>query len=301
MKIFDFLFGKKKPEETQREVIEKTRKEVPERTSQNKESAKPNSQIDENIRQYKENRAKLPDQDNEAYTPVQQKIHELSIEVNIALNTNNHRECLSKMVELYQTSQFVGEEILSLPVNSCQPVGFAYTTIALYFDNGDGSDDINSVAAENAFFCLAKSYMKTDNTFALPAIFTLLQKTQGLLSQKFISAAINMTEASLGMPIVMALGGNPYIDPNLQDFRDQSAGYMSHVSYYVLSKFYDIENNSFKVPEDLPLFLLSKEETSSILSSIKQEGKFSHAGYLATGKEYLDEVFYECGTTLLKF
>ncbi len=227
-------------------------------------------------------------------------IEDIAVAVNWNFNTNNQRTCLDSMVKLYQTVQREsGRILLDLPASNCQSVGLAFTCMALYFDNGD--KNINSVAAENAYYCLAKSYIEKNNTYSLPAIFTMLQKTPNLLTEKFISSWCSMAEKQVGIPIGRMLGGNPFKDPHLQDFRDQAIGFMNQVKYYILSIFYDIEHRKFIIPTDMPYFLPTEQEITSFLLSIRDGEKLDETNNLSLGKSHFDNVFKECEDTLSNF
>lgn len=226
-------------------------------------------------------------------------IEDIAIAVNWNFNTNNQRICLDSMVELYQTVQRKsGRILLDLPASNCQSVGLAFTCMALYFDNGD--KDINSVSAENAYYCLAKSYIEKNNTYSLPAIFSILERRPNLMTEKFISSWCSMAEEQFGMPIGRMLGGNPFRDTHLQDFRNQAISFMSQVKYYLLTIFYDIEHRKFIIPTDMPYFLPTEQEITSFLLSIRDE-KIDDSNYLSIGESHFESVFKECKDTLSTF
>ena len=226
-------------------------------------------------------------------------IEDIAIAVNWNFNTNNQTTCLEAMVELYQAVQKEsGRILLDLPASNCQSVGLAFTCMALFFDNGD--KDINSVAAENAYYCLAKSYIEKNNTYSLPAIFSMLQRKPNLLNEKFIASWCSMAEKQVGMSIGLMLGGNPFRDPHLQDFRNQATGFMSQVKYYLLNIFYDIEHRKFMISTDIPYFLPTEQEITSFLLSI-EDGKNDTSDYLSIGESHFDSVFKECEDTLSRF
>ena len=88
-------------------------------------------------------------------------IDELSMQINWAINTNDNRTASNLLVHLYQTVQRDSSTLLDLPADDCQSVGLAFTGMALLFNWNDV--DINSVAAENAYYCLAKGYIGKKN------------------------------------------------------------------------------------------------------------------------------------------
>ncbi|MDE5762265.1 MAG: hypothetical protein K2H68_01985, partial [Bacteroidales bacterium] len=143
-----------------------------------------------------------------------------------------------------------GKVLINLPSEDCQCVGLAFTNMALCYDFGD--EDINSVAAENAYYCLAKCLIEKNNTFVAPAIYTIMHKGGNLLKDKLISSWCDMAQKQVGMPIGLMLGGNPFTDPELNDFRQQAINFRNDIAYYALTKFYDIEKKQYKIPTDMP-------------------------------------------------
>lgn len=227
-------------------------------------------------------------------------IKELSSTVNWTFNSNKQNTCIDAMLSLYQSVQRGGgRQLLNLPASDCQCVGLAFTCMALFFDNGD--KDINSVAAENAYYCLAKTYIGSNNSYALPAVFTLLQRKPFLLYDKFIANWCTFAQKEAGMPIGMMLGGNPFRDPKLQDFRNQAVGFIEQVKYYVLNIFYNVDNSTFNMPTDLPYHLPNQAEIKTFLSAIGKNENFSYSEYFSIGKKHFEGVFKECENTLKEF
>lgn len=216
--------------------------------------------------------------------------------VNFAVNSGNNSVALNAMVALYsipQPQNGGGRVILDLPNEDLQCVGFAFARIALLLRGGD--EDINSVAAENAYFCLAKAFIENNNKWALPAIFTILYKKKHLLNDKFISSWCNIAQKEVGMPIGMMLGGNPFTAPHLQDFRDQAIGFSSDVMYYILQEFFDINEMTFKVPTDMFLMTPSISQIQVFLGS--NNGSFN----AENGRKHFISVYKECEDTLSKY
>lgn len=185
-------------------------------------------------------------------------IKHLAWQANLAINTKNYRKASELLGLLYRYIQSDSDLLLNLQPNNCQPVGLALTGMALLFDCND--EDINSVAAENAYYCLAKGYIGTQNTFCLPAIFTILQKRPKLLKDNFITYLSTVVQKELGMPIGLALGGNPYKSPMLEDFRAQALSHKFYVQQYVLSKIFDEKTKEYTIPKDIPYYLPSIDD-----------------------------------------
>ena len=180
-----------------------------------------------------------------------------------------------------------------------QIVGLAFTNIALYLNFND--EDLNSVAAENAVYCLGRDIIENDNTFCAPAIFTLLFRRPSLLKDKLIETHCSVSEKRVGMPIGLMLRGNPYTAPHLDKFREQAMiEKRIAIMAYMLSLFYDTKSNDFTIPTDLPYNLPSTKNISDFLSLKMNNIKYNDDILLSEGKEYFYELFSMCQDTLQK-
>ena len=228
-------------------------------------------------------------------------IKEIATAVSCNFNTNNQKECLNAMVALYrETNGSNGRKLIDLDAQDCQSVGLAFAKMALFFDNGDS--DINSVAAENAYYCLAKSYIYTENRFVLPAVFTLLNDKRLLLSDKLISNWSDMAQKQVGMPIGLMLEGNPFTDTKLQGFRDQAIGFSAFIQFYVLNIFYDLDKGEFLIPTDLPYCLPSKSDINCFLDNLNIGIQAIERHTLKKeGEKHFSGVYKQCEETLMKF
>lgn len=127
-------------------------------------------------------------------------IVELAGQLNFAHNTNNRvaGQLCSMLYNEVGPRRQGGAALLNLSGADCQCVGLAFTATALCYDFGD--EDINSVSAENAYYCLARSIIEKGNSFAAPAIFILLQKGTRLMKDKLISSFCSIAQKESGMP-----------------------------------------------------------------------------------------------------
>lgn len=225
-------------------------------------------------------------------------IDELSMQINWAINTNDNRIASNLLVHLYQTVQRDSSTLLDLPADDCQSVGLAFTGMALLFNWND--DDINSVAAENAYYCLAKGYIGKKNTFCLPAIFTILQQRPALLRDKLISYWANEAQRQIGMPIGLALGGNPFRSPHLNEFREQAVSHKLYIQQFVMSKIYDFSKQQFTVPSDLPYYLPTKNHINSFLAD-KSNAEIRNLDDISACEKVFRLVYNECEDTLRNF
>ena len=217
----------------------------------------------------------------------------ISKTINLAQNVNYYfledpKQTINFMEQLYEFIRVKGCKVfLGMSPLDCQVVGLAFARMALVYRNGD--NDINSVAAENAFYCLAKSYLEADNTFTLPAIFTLLNMSPELLASKFmygLETAINIAdELHVNNEYLFKSSNNPF----------------DLCKYYLVNIFYDIDNNKFNIPEDLPYLLPKKDYVTEFLINIDEKiGKNSIDPFFA-GKLIFNCVYIEIEDTLMKF
>lgn len=93
-------------------------------------------------------------------------------DVNFACFGGHKQAAISSMIELYNMAdKYESKRLLRLDSSHAQSIGLAYMWFAIAFDNGNTNP--NDVAAENALLCLAMDHFETENTFGLPAIFTM--------------------------------------------------------------------------------------------------------------------------------
>ena len=219
-----------------------------------------------------------------------EQIVNLASQCNFYFNAGQTNQCLESMVSLYK--QIYGGYILTeLPDKDLQCVGLAFAKMALYFDNGDS--DINSVAAENAYYCLAKAHLLTSTNYVMPAIFNLLKSE--LLTDKLFYARCKDVEKEIGMPIQMAMGGNPR---NMPDFMKQVNDIKKHISYYVLTNFYNEQTQKYKVPTDMFLMLPQKVEVQNLTNGLSGADR-NHI--FESGKKYFKLLYAECENALKQF
>lgn len=185
----------------------------------------------------------------------------LAIQANVAMNAPNHSFASDCLGALYDEVQKNSSRLINLPLSSCQSVGLAFTGMALLYNWND--EDINSVAAENAFYCLAKAFIHDDDLRSLPAIFTILQRRPHLLKDQFVAYWSDKAQKDIGLPIGAVLGGNPFTSPFLEEFRQQALSQKVYVQQYALSRFFNEGTNSFQISTNQPCFLPTIAEISS--------------------------------------
>lgn len=194
-----------------------------------------------------------------------------------------------------------GHKLLQIRESALQPVGLAFVKVAIHFDFNDL--DLNSVAAENALYCLGASVISKHNTYCAPAIFTLLLNHSNLLRDKLIAAHCTNAERETGMfaPIRMMLGGNPYTAPHLNEFRTQAVSKRVFMMSYLLTMFYDINSRKYTIPSDLSYHLPKEQDIDNYIALAKAMDAGANSAFnLKEGEKYFNTIVEECGDTLSK-
>lgn len=228
-------------------------------------------------------------------------IVELASSFNMAHNMNNPSagQLASKLYNEVGPQRLGGGALIQLESTDCQCVGLAFTSIALCYNFND--EDVNSVAAENAYYCLARCLHETNNTFVAPAIFSLMQNGAKLLADKLISSWCNMAQKQTGIPIGIMLGGNPFRDPRLSDFREQAIGFKEYISYYALLKFFNVQEHKYLIPTDMPYFIPNESTINSFLKKNHELINTQKGDFVSKCKDHFLSVYEECKDTLMKY
>lgn len=226
-------------------------------------------------------------------------IVDVASEFNFAFNSGNRQMAEQLSGVLYNEvgpKKQGGRALLELSDYDCQCVGLAFATIAMCYEFGD--EDINSVAAENSYYCLARNIINKENSYCAPAIFSILYNVPHLLNSMFVKSWCMLAQEEVKMPIFIMLGGNPLYDPKLSDFRKQAIGFMENVKYYLLTKFYDIDKSCYIIPIDLPYHIPSEKDIKTFLSKV---GEHVSSTYLVDAERHFVSVYKRCEAVLAEF
>lgn len=229
---------------------------------------------------------------------VSERLKYLAGQANWSFNTGNQQATLRFMNELFDACYGKnGFRLLQISDDATQVVGIAFTSIARHLDFND--QDMNSVAAENALYCLARNLIASGNSFCAPAIFTLLFNHADLLKDKLIAAHCEIAQKDVGMPIGLMLGGNPFNAPQLIEFREQGVSKRVPIMDYILPFFYKEDSQKYSIPTDMPYHIPSQSEINRY-QKMKSEYGVPNNNLLAEGKRYFYQIYLECQDTLLK-
>lgn len=200
--------------------------------------------------------------------------------VNLCFVTGNKQGVTDNLVILYNKVHGYNSHLLkTLDAKDGQIVGLAFIKMALYFSNGDFQ--VNEIAAQNAYYCIAKNYLFDKNTYALPALFTLLAKRPQTLGDELFDVNPDPSLEGYGRMTLSA----PYRR------KDRVMENRLLIMKYVLSKFYDETKKKFLIDTTLPYHIPSQEN----IDVFNQEQRTSKLGnekeILAKGEEYFKKLY----------
>ena len=200
--------------------------------------------------------------------------------VNLCFVTGNKQGVTDNLVILYNKVHGYNSHLLkTLDAKDGQIVGLAFIKMALYFSNGDFQ--VNEIAAQNAYYCIAKNYLFDKNTYALPALFTLLAKRPQTLGDELFDVNPDPSLEGYGRMSLSA----PYRR------KDRVMENRLPIMKYVLSKFYDETKKKFLIDTTLPYHIPSQED----IDVFNQEQRTCKLGnekeILAKGEEYFKKLY----------
>ena len=214
----------------------------------------------------------------------------LSANVNWGYNTRNTSLLLDSSAKLfnYVLPQNKGGQILLQleGQGDTQVVGAAFSYGAIMFDNGDPS--VNSVMAENAFYCLAKS-IKAGNNYAAPILLYMLEHNPDAIFDKFYEVERSKCFGSLST-----------ISPSNSKeavYRNKFCENIVYIKFYIISIFYDIREKRLLIPDDMLRSSMSKINSVIIMAMIKK----GYEDAIKIGSDYFEKIYIEVNDTLLNF
>lgn len=304
MGIFDFIFNNKKKEA--RSCLEREHKDK----LQSKEKGCEEKKRNEGAINTPQSSTDIKGKNDYINKPITKVMDEnlevsdylqyLAMNCNLQLNLGNTSTAIDFMNQLFNECYGKsGHMLLQLASHGTQVVGLAFSNIALFLDFED--KDFNSVAAENAVYCLGRCIIETDNAYCAPSIFTILLKQPSLLKDKLIETHCSVSQKRVGMPIGMMLGGNPFTAPHLSEFREQATTEKRiAIMAYLLSLFYDKESNKITIRTDLPYNLPKTNDIEKFTVLVRDNIEYDYQSLLKEGQEYFYELFSTCQDTLKK-
>ena len=191
-----------------------------------------------------------------------------------------------------------GMSLINCKTQYLYEIGLAYIKIALYHKASPQNWYVNSVSAENAFYCLSKSYEETGNVAPLPFLFMLLNENKNLLDDKFEQSWKELNPEIVRLPYSMGSLSTQVMLSACVRY------YYVYVQHFILSKFYDLKNDMILVNDKIFEFYYPNY-IDVIHSFIRNYSNYDKDEY-ATDRETLGETYFKmiykcCEDALLNY
>lgn len=204
----------------------------------------------------------------------------------------------SAVGDLYNTvHQNGGTSLVGCPDEAMKEIGMAYMKIALLYKADRQEWYVNSVSAENAFYCLVRYFKTTGDSSSLPYLFILLRENKDLLKDKFGESWEKLNIDRLTRPFGPGLSDEVMLSACLRY-------YHVYVMRHILSLSYDIKKGRLLVEDNTFAFLYPdfNEMVSSFMKLYENFDKDEFAeGREKLGKTYFDTIYDLCKNVLLKY
>jgi hypothetical protein len=199
---------------------------------------------------------------------------------NISFSNRNNREFQNNIIELYnKVHGHNSYKLKMINAKDGQCIGLAFIKMALYFDNGDFQ--VNEIAAQNAFYCIYKNYIETKNTYALPALFTLLLKKPKVLEDELYRSNPD--------PKLVGFGGMTLSAPYIRS--DRAMANRLPILKFLLQNFYDEISKEFTIDTTLPYHIPSIADVTSFLSEYHKSEYASKTDSISVGEQFLNNIY----------
>ena len=199
---------------------------------------------------------------------------------NMSFLCRNNRGFQNSIIELYNKVHGHNSHKLKIIASKDgQCIGLAFIKMALYFDNGDFQ--VNEIAAQNAFYCIYKNYNETGNTYALPALFTLLLKKPRTLEDELYRSNPD--------PELVGLGGLTPSAPYRRS--DRAMSNRLPVMKFLLKSFYDEGGDKFTIDTTLPYHIPSEDDVKKFTKEYSQSQYANDKESISIGEGYFNDMF----------
>lgn len=199
---------------------------------------------------------------------------------NMSFLCRNNRGFQNSIIELYnKVHGHNSHKLKTIAAKDGQCIGLAFIKMALYFDNGDFQ--VNEIAAQNAFYCIYKNYKETGNTYALPALFTLLLKKPRALEDELYRSNPDQELAGLGGITPSA----PYTRSN------RAMTNRLPIMKFLLQSFYDERGKKFTIDTTLPYHIPSEDDVAKFICEFRQSQYAKNKESISIGDEYFNDIF----------
>ena len=199
---------------------------------------------------------------------------------NMSFLCKNNRGFQNSIIELYnKVHGHNSHKLKTIAAKDGQCIGLAFIKMALYFDNGDFQ--VNEIAAQNAFYCIYKNYNETGNTYALPALFTLLLKKPRALEDELYRSNPD--------PELVGFGGMTPSAPYRRT--DRAMSNRLPIMKFLLKSFYDEGANKFTIDTTLPYHIPSEDDITKFTNDYSQSQYANDKEAISKGEEYFNDMF----------
>lgn len=206
---------------------------------------------------------------------------------NMSFLCRNNREFQNSIIKLYnKVHGHNSYKLRTIAAKDGQCIGLAFIKMALYFDNGDFQ--VNEIAAQNAFYCIYKNYKETGNTYALPALFTLLLKKPRALEDELYRSNPD--------PELVGFGGMTLSAPYRRS--DRAMVNRLPIMKFLLQSFYDEGSKKFTIDTTLPYHIPSEEEVVKFTNEYVQSQYANKKESISIGEEYFNDMFEDINDQL---
>ena len=191
---------------------------------------------------------------------------------NMSFLCKNNRGFQNSIIELYnKVHGHNSHKLKTIAAKDGQCIGLAFIKMALYFDNGDFQ--VNEIAAQNAFYCIYKNYNETGNTYALPALFTLLLKKPRALEDELYRSNPD--------PELVGFGGMTPSAPYRRS--DRAMSNRLPIMKFLLKSFYDEGGKKYTIDTTLPYHIPSEDDITIFTNEYSQSQYVNYKESISKG------------------
>lgn len=223
-------------------------------------------------------------------------VYQMAIKFNwIASLGRDAGEAFREFYTFVQTNG--GRTLLDLDAADCLPVGMAFAQAALGLDTEGEQRALNSVSAENAFYCLNKYYERTKDSNVLGTLFSLLNGPRDLMEDGLVEVHVTGMEKATGISREGLFWGEPHTCPEMQPLRDEAYGYRFHICRFLLDQFYDFRRGCIKGSQMTARCLPDQTAIGNMINMCSSMG-IQDGGYEEEGRTRYEELCRYCEDAL---
>lgn len=218
--------------------------------------------------------------DVDTNAPFTEQMAVIAGNANMSFLTRNEKGFVDSVTLLYNMVHgYNSHKLKSIKPNDGQCIGLAFIKMAIYFTNGDFQ--VNEIAAQNAYYCIIKNYKETENTYALPALFTLLIKKPETLEDELFCINPNPALAGLGRVLPSA----PYIRSR------RAKENRLPIMKFLLEKFYDENSKRFIIDTTIPYHIPTEQNVLDFIKEFDNSDYSKNDDVLSLGEDFINKLY----------